>query len=53
VVFIGQGMDRAAIEQAWKACHLNFTETRKGLAGWRHLSDPFPSWTRTAEEVAA
>jgi G3E family GTPase len=49
VVFIGQNMDRAAIEQAWKAVHLNFTETRKGIKGWAGLPDPFPSWERTEE----
>lgn len=53
VVFIGQNMDRAAIEQAWKAMHLNFTETRKGRQGWAHLPDPFASWERVEEGVAA
>lgn len=54
VVFIGRHMDRAAIEQAWQAMHLNFTETRKGQrgrAGWADLPDPFPEWQR--KEVAA
>jgi G3E family GTPase len=57
VVFIGRGMDRAAIEQAWKAMHLNYTETRKGppggkgFGGWADLPDPFPQWHR--KEVAA
>lgn len=49
VVFIGRRMDRAAIEQAWKAMHLNHTETRKGSAGWATLPDPFPQWQATAE----
>ncbi|CAM8625057.1 COG0523 Putative GTPases (G3E family) [Comamonadaceae bacterium] len=49
VVFIGTHMDRAAIEQAWKAMHLNFTETRKGMKGWADFKDPFPSWERTEE----
>ncbi|CAM8645162.1 COG0523 Putative GTPases (G3E family) [Comamonadaceae bacterium] len=49
VVFIGTHMDRAAIEQAWKAMHLNFTETRKGMKGWAEFKDPFPSWERTEE----
>jgi len=52
VVFIGQNLDRAAIEQAWKTAHLNFTETRKGRQGWSALNDPFPSWERT-EEISA
>ena len=57
VVFIGRHMDRAAIEQAWKAMHLNFTETRKGppggkgFSGWANLPDPFPQWQR--QQVAA
>jgi G3E family GTPase len=51
VVFIGTTMDRAAIEQAWKAAHLNFTENRKGMKGWAGLPDPFPSWERSVEEV--
>ncbi len=49
VVFIGTHLDRAAIEQAWKAMHLNFTETRKGMKGWAEFKDPFPSWERTEE----
>ena len=54
VVFIGTHMDRATIEQAWKAMHLNFTETRKGMKGWAEFNDPFPNWERTesAELVA-
>ena len=52
VVFIGTTMDRAAIEQAWKAAHLNFTENRKGMKGWAGLPDPFPSWERTQEVEA-
>ena len=53
VVFIGKRMDRAAIELAWKAMHLNFTETRKGIKGWAALPDPFPQWQQTAETAAA
>ena len=49
VVFIGSNMDRSLIEKAWKATHLTFTETRKGMKGWAGLPDPFPSWERTEE----
>jgi hypothetical protein len=52
-VFIGTTMDRSAIEQAWKAAHLNFTESRKGMKGWAGLADPFPSWERTEEVETA
>ena len=53
VVFIGRAMERSAIEQAWKAMQLNFTETRKGMKGWAGLADPFPSWERTEEAAEA
>ena len=56
VVFIGRNMDRAAVEQAWKAMHLNHTESRKGergLKGWAGLPDPSPQWQRAGEAVAA
>jgi G3E family GTPase len=56
VVFIGRNMDRAAIEVAWRAMHLNYTETRKGamgMKGWRDLPDPFPQWQSTAAPAEA
>lgn len=55
VVFISRNMDRAAIEEAWKAMHLNFTETRKGMKAWRELRDPFPVWqqSHTRQEALA
>ena len=53
VVFIGQDMDRALIEQAFKEAQLSFTETRKGMRHWSTFADPFPDWTRIAEEEAA
>src|SRR5471032_654838 len=49
IVFIGQDMDQAAIEADLKKCQLNFTETRKGMAAWRKLPDPFPQWQRMEE----
>ncbi|CDG83246.1 zinc metallochaperone GTPase ZigA [Janthinobacterium agaricidamnosum] len=49
IVFIGQDMDRAAIEADLKKCLLNFTETRKGMKAWRDLPDPFPQWQRMEE----
>lgn len=49
IVFIGQNMDQAAIEADLKKCQLNFTETRKGMAAWRKLPDPFPQWQRMEE----
>jgi G3E family GTPase len=51
VVFIGQNMDKAVIEKAWKGCQLSFTEARKGMSHWRKFSDPFPQWSRSAEMV--
>ncbi|APA68513.1 zinc metallochaperone GTPase ZigA [Janthinobacterium sp. 1_2014MBL_MicDiv] len=49
IVFIGQDMDQAAIEADLKKCQLNYTETRKGMAAWRSLPDPFPQWQRMEE----
>ncbi|MBB4844160.1 G3E family GTPase [Paucibacter oligotrophus] len=49
LVFIGQNLDQAAITARLDACLLNFTETRKGMAGWRELADPFPNWEPRAE----
>ncbi|MEZ5704709.1 MAG: GTP-binding protein [Burkholderiaceae bacterium] len=51
VVFIGRHLDRAAIEQAWKATHLTYTEGRKGLASWAELPDPFPQWESTPQHA--
>jgi len=51
VVFIGTGLKRQQVEEAWKKAHLNFTETRKGLAHWKTLPDPFPSWERSLDLV--
>jgi G3E family GTPase len=56
IVFIGrpsQGFDRTLIEQAFKAMHLNFTETRKGRAHWATLPDPFPQWEATPAAAEA
>lgn len=54
IVFIGdKHLDEAAVRKALDACHLNFTESRKGMKGWRELRDPFPQWSRTQEEVQA
>ena len=50
LVFIGQDMDQAAIEADLKKCQLNYTETRKGMAAWRSLPDPFPQWQRVDDE---
>lgn len=44
VVFIGCGMDRAAIEEAFSYCVLTAAEQAAGEAAWRRLPDPFPEW---------
>jgi G3E family GTPase len=44
VVFIGRGMDRAAIEEAFSYCVLTSAEQAAGMAAWRRLPDPFPEW---------
>jgi G3E family GTPase len=53
IVLIGQQLDRAALTAALDRCQLNYTETRKGLAAWRTLPDPYPSWAPSPETAAA
>jgi len=50
VVFIGRGIDRAAIEAAFLHCALTPAELALGMAGWRTLADPFPAWQREDAE---
>jgi G3E family GTPase len=44
VVFIGQNLDRAAIEEAFSYCVLTDAEAAAGEAVWQHYPDPFPQW---------
>ncbi|MYM72096.1 GTP-binding protein [Duganella sp. FT134W] len=44
VVFIGQNLDRAAIEEAFSYCVLTDGEAAAGEAVWQHYPDPFPQW---------
>lgn len=43
-VFIGRGMDAAAIRAALDACALSEAELGLGQQGWARLPDPFPAW---------
>ncbi len=53
LVFIGtDALDETLVRNRLDACQLKFTETRKGLKGWRDLRDPFPSWARQDEAAA-
>ena len=49
IVFVGQDMDRAAIEADLQRCLLTPAETRLGMDGWHALPDPFPQWQRMDE----
>ncbi|SDG78558.1 MULTISPECIES: GTP-binding protein [unclassified Duganella] len=44
VVFIGRGMNRVAIEEAFSYCVLTDAEQAAGQAAWLHYTDPFPEW---------
>jgi hypothetical protein len=43
-VFIGHGIDAAAIRAALDACALSEDEIGLGWQGWARLPDPFPAW---------
>ena len=53
VVFIGQAVERADVENAFRACRLTANEIRKGPRHWRNLPDPFPTWVREAVDADA
>jgi len=44
LVFIGQQLDRAAIERDLSMCLLTDEEVAVGPAGWSELEDPFGDW---------
>jgi G3E family GTPase len=44
IVFIGVGMDEAALRRALDACLLSDAEMAKGPKAWAELPDPFPAW---------
>ncbi len=44
IVFIGTGMDEAALRAALGACLLDAAEMAEGHAAWAALPDPFPAW---------
>jgi hypothetical protein len=44
IVFIGIGMDRAAIERVLNACLLTARELERGPAAWKRFAGPFGQW---------
>jgi len=44
VVFIGQQLDRPALEAAFARTVLTDAELEGGVPSWTRLSDPFPAW---------
>jgi len=44
IVFIGVGMDEAALRRQLSACLLTRDEVRQGVKAWAKLPDPFPRW---------
>jgi len=45
IVFIGIGMDEAALRRQLDACLLTDAEMRGGPKAWARLPDPFPRWS--------
>jgi G3E family GTPase len=50
IVFIGQHLDPLDMRARLDACLLDDGELAAGPDGWRRLPDPFPAWTRGAED---
>ena len=48
LVFIGQGLDKARIQQALDACLLTEEDVLQGRQYWATLNDPFPVWEQAA-----
>jgi len=46
IVFIGIGMDEAALRARLNACLLTAAEMRAGMKAWARLPDPFPKWAQ-------
>jgi len=44
LVFIGQGLNQAAMTEALNQCLLSEPEVLQGKAYWATLNDPFPNW---------
>ncbi|WP_439597037.1 zinc metallochaperone GTPase ZigA [Falsiroseomonas sp.] len=44
IVFIGIGMDQAALRRGLEACLLTEAEMQGGPRAWARLPDPFPAW---------
>ncbi|NKE47902.1 GTP-binding protein [Roseomonas frigidaquae] len=44
IVFIGIGMDEAALRRQLEDCLLTDKEMQRGVRGWAKLPDPFPAW---------
>ena len=45
IVFIGIGMDEAALRRDLDACLLDPNEMRGGPKAWGRFADPFPTWS--------
>jgi G3E family GTPase len=51
IVFIGIGMDEAAVRKRLDACLLTEAEMRAGPLAWANMKDPFPEWSREHEDA--
>jgi hypothetical protein len=50
LVFIGTGIDRAALEAAFHHCVLTDRELAAGAEGWQAFDDPFPDWSHEDQD---
>ena len=49
LVFIGQGLDQAAMTEALDSCLLSEEDVLKGRDYWATLNDPFPAWKQQSK----
>lgn len=53
LVFIGIGLDEAALRRRLDACLLDDGEVALGRLAWKDFPDPFPAWGLAADREAA
>lgn len=53
LVLIGIDMDKMVLTEGFDACLLTEDELAGGMAAWKSLRDPFPTWRTALEDIDA